>query len=137
MTTPNCQIDVTFAFQSSEPVFRYLLTGASPGWQVSLDGNIRPPHRGRVIELRLTAPKDAEFYGLRFANKESEFPDDPNADPWFNDTGGQARIIGTKSAHALNFELDRQSSEIYYQLGIKADNQVVWDDPRIYSDGSQ
>ncbi|QOC22370.1 hypothetical protein IC757_15370 [Wenzhouxiangella sp. AB-CW3] len=137
MNTPDCLVEVNFSFRSSEPVFQYLLTSSSPGWQVSQDGNIRPPRRGRVVELRLAEASNAEFYGLRFANKDSEFPDDPNADRWFNDTHGQARMLNSRSARTLNFELDGQSHEIYYQLGINADGRIVWDDPRIYSDGSQ
>lgn len=133
----NCNIDIAFEYRDSVPVFSYFLRTCSPGWQVSLDGNIRPPDHARVIRIRLVSPGDATLYGLRFSTRNDDFPNDPTKDRYFDHTDGQVEIVSKEKSGEIVFRLVAQHTLLYYQLGIQSGSEIVWDDPRVYNDGSQ
>lgn len=137
MTNVNCRISLQFDNTGSEPVFNYVLENCSPGWQVSQDGNIRPPTRERVIRIRINSPAKASVYGLRLSTSDSNFPRNPEQEPYFNDTDDQAQVLPSTASNEVTFELEDQHQVLYYQFGILVDGEIFWDDPRVYNDGSQ
>lgn len=132
-------INVFFKPGKSDPDddFCYEMVTDDHGWEVDSHGNITPPPRKKVIQMRLHSDVNANFFGMRFALDQSAFPTGQREQPWFNDSDWQAFVpMAEKVEREITFVLDHQVSQVLYQLGVIYDDRIVWDDPRIYSDGS-
>jgi hypothetical protein len=136
---PSLIVKVHFTPGNTDPNqdFSYEMVSGNHGWAVDNSGNITTPPSKRVIRFDLHAEVDARVFGLRFALKESEFPKNANKEPWFNHSGLQAFVPMTSNLkESVSFVLDHQLTNILYQFGVQHSGGIVWDDPRIYSDGS-
>ncbi len=137
---PSLIIKVHFTPGNSDPNedFSYEMVPGNHGWAVETNGNITTPPRKRIIRLDLHTEVDgASIFGLRFALEESKFPKDASKEPWFNHSGLQAFVPMTNhSKHSVSFVLDHQLTNVLYQFGVQYSGGIIWDDPRIYSDGS-
>ena len=117
--------------------FTYSMLPGDHGWHVDKAGNITPPPRKRVIRFELAPDSQATIFGLRFAMTESKFPAKTRTQPWFNESGLQAFVPMTESVSgSVSCVLENQVTAVLYQFGIEYQGGIVWDDPRIYSDGS-
>jgi len=136
---PSLIVKVRFTPGNSDPNkdFSYEMVSGNHGWAVDATGNINTPPRKRVIRLDLHSEVDARIFGLRFALKESDFPANAEQEPWFNHSGLQAFVPMTSNLKdSVCFVLDHQLTNILYQFGVEYSGGIVWDDPRIYSDGT-
>ncbi len=135
MPTPACTITVDF-FEDPEPSFTYFCVNQPPPWQVFPNGNICPPTRSRLIQLKLnSAPAGAEFLGLRVSTDPGELKN--TNEPYLNDPGRTHVTIVPASASDPSILLDDDarapSPRLWWSVGILLDGVAHWDDPKIYN----
>ena len=149
---------VTLDFQNTPThSFSYLCTACTPGWQVATDGCIRPPYRSRRVQFSLS--KESILLGTVFAGfwfgkaipsppsqPSVHWPAYPSDDPSAPQvsvatTPGNLHPAETETLppnESLMFDFTKSTGPLYYQLAVAVDGGApIWDDPRIYDDGSQ
>lgn len=145
--TPSCIVTV---FDRRYGRFSYACTHCCRGWQVDSGGNIYPPPLSRIVQFRTKnwslaeGPLDAQnpfFAGFQVAAAGQPLPS--VAEHWSLPSSGEVTPAITKwpdqnddktSLVTLNF--GSQSKWIYRLAVLGADNQPIWDDPKIHDDGS-
>jgi hypothetical protein len=151
---PDCAITLYFyegkpATEGNPPTpprFSYSCTNSARGWHVEADGSIHPPSKSRIILISLNGfPTSVAFAGLQFSPTNS-FPDEPH---WT----AESTLIDFAVAVAISDNVYPPSdgltngplilafnapARLFYRLAVQdASGSLIWDDPKIYDDGSQ
>jgi len=143
MPDPNCKIHISlFDEHTGPPRFAYICAGSTTGWQVMPGGNVIPPPRSRVLQFRPRYPSGAVFTGFQIVSGSADLLPLESV-PWHigEHLGKQIKVIapnpfplreGEAPDVILDFT-DMTSDLLSYRLAVNG----VWDDPKIYDDGSE
>jgi hypothetical protein len=155
---PNCAITLYFYAgdpkTATPPNFSYTCTHSSLGWRVQTNGSIHPPSQSRIVQIRLDAypvllERPPRFAGFRMGLMS--VPQD-DADTYWTPDGELSRLgvrmltpgYPTKKSTTwetfgpLTFDLTEARERFVYSLAVSiGESGPVWDDPKIYDDGSQ
>lgn len=128
----DCSISVNFV-ATDRSNFTYFSISQPPPWQISTDGNIRPSSRSRMIAFMLDCePVTGTFAGIKL----SKTPDGlQNEDPYFNNTNLQVRRIpeDDPTTFVVDDNCREESEKVWFAIGVRIDDRVYWDDPKIYN----
>lgn len=162
---PSCAVSVYFYEGSPETVenpatpsrFAYCCTNYASGWHIETDGSIHPPSKDRIVRISLKALPNltsseakAKFAGLQLSTERLYKPN-----PAFNWTPEQDLVPGVtvttpdgypaddmltiwRTTGPLTIDFTKVDKQLYYCLAVAWDGQdeLHWDDPKIYDDGS-
>lgn len=154
---PNCAVTLyVYAGDPSlavPPRFSYYCTNSSLGWHVQTDGSIHPPSKQRIVQIRLDAypielERPARFAGFRLGLMNVAHKTDSNWTP-----KDDLRKLGVKvhtpryptrktktwkTLGPLVFDMTEATDRLAFSLAVSIGSSApVWDDPKIYDDGSQ
>jgi|GEM_PF-2824143 len=143
MPDPNCKIHISlFDEHTAVPRFAYVCAGSTSGWQVMPDGNILPPSRSRVLQFRPRYPSGAVLTGFQIVSGSADLLPLESL-PWHigEHLGKQIKVIAPnpfplRQGEAPDVILDftgMTSNLLSYRLAVNG----IWDDPKIYDDGSE
>jgi hypothetical protein len=157
---PNCSIILYFSpgdpSLATSPSFSYYCTNSSPGWSVGANGSIHPPSKQRIVQIRLDlyafelVNPAAQFAGFRMGlvNASRKVDSDSNWTPKAELRKLGVRILTPRyptkksktwrTSAPLVFDMTEAKDRLVYSLAVSAgSSDPVWDDPKIYDDGSQ
>lgn len=159
---PDCAITLYFdpkdSFNPKDPKsydFLYYCTSSSTGWTVQTGGSIHPPSRSRIVEIRLDRHVLVAGQSLMFAAFQvgkdvfwqSELPSHwAPKDELLRDFGVRMLTPGYpekgsmtwKTGEPLLFDMTAATDRFFYRLALSTKSgPLMWDDPKIYDDGSQ
>lgn len=157
---PSCVITLYFLkgdrAEAVPPQFLYFCTNSSQGWHVQTNGSIHPPLRKRVVQIRLNDFEDDPENPLRLSGFQMVAPGQKwplKDDSGLNWTSRKAlKALGVKIVSPrqyppkasgrvglMTFDFTGATKrQILYRLAVSAgDSEPIWDDPKIYDDGSE
>ena len=152
---PDHDCAITLYYHQGDPAtdtpsrFYYYCTASSQGWSVQSDGSIHPPSRSRVVRIRLDSfqfqQAESQVWIAGFQVVSTPFFPHDLAD-WTPRKALEAlhvQVLEPASYPAdtneLTFDFTRADVRLFYRLAVRVgDSQELdWDDPKIYDDGSQ
>lgn len=146
-SAPSCVVQVTYTPQTG---FSYSLdaSASTAGWTVGADGSIQAPGQANwqgiaiVFEPAPLSPADLShpIGGLQVLDSKPPAPWPPptGVTPPYRSVATGVSVQPDLGCVVLTCDKPSVSPDPYYYcLAINFDNGLVWDDPKIYDDGSQ